>query len=71
MNRDIIEPGKTFDKMGESLVLFGSFGAILYPLFFYYAAYVSILKRNEQLLCSLVAEATAKATNETVTDYVR
>ena len=43
----------------------------MYPFFFYYAAYVSIMKRNEYLACSLVETAILEAKNESVTDFVR
>lgn len=71
MNREIIEPGRSKTKLGETFAIIGGFGALLYPLVFYYVGAIAILDRNDFLECKAKEESAHKAKNESFSDNVR
>ena len=71
MNRDLITPGRTFEKWTESLALWGGVGAILYPPVFYYISSQIIDGKEEYYTCTLTKTLEAEDKGETVTDNVR
>lgn len=71
MNREYIEPGRTKQKLAETFALVGGFGAILYPLVFYYVGYTAILDRDDFLFCKVKEERAFKLKNESFSDNVR
>ena len=71
MNRDIIESGKTGGKWAESFALFGGIGSMVYPLTFYYVAYVALTKRIDFTACKIKEEFEKETKGEDVDDWIR
>ena len=49
----------------------GGFGAILYPLVFYYVGYMAILDRDDFLTCKVIKKLEYEAKDESYSDNVR
>lgn len=71
MNREVIEPGRSLTKLAETFAIFGGAGALVYPLVFYYAAWVTIDSRDDFLYCQVKTQREKQANDEDYNDYVR